>query len=148
MLTAAAQDASSANREQVRLSEVLISTPRPYDPSQVTEAKKKAQDLLARIRNGENFCAVAQANSEDPSSTHCGDLVSRGKLAPALESVAFSMKPGETPDVIRAKQGFIILKATDSSCEGTAPVEVLNVRVTTPELNQFVQDVMARVRQE
>ena len=58
--------------EQIRLSELLVSTekerqePAADDAQQLAAAKAKADDLLAQIRKGAAFDEVAKKNRTDP----------------------------------------------------------------------------------
>jgi peptidyl-prolyl cis-trans isomerase SurA len=105
-----------AQPERVRLSEILISTDQAGDDEQkLALDKAKAEDLLKQIRAGASFEDLAKKESQDPSSAQGGDLgfFGRGKLAKQLEDVTFAMKKDDVSDVIRTRQGFVILKVTD-----------------------------------
>ncbi len=101
--------------ERVRVSEILISTPQPYDRAQVIEAHQKAEEVLDAIRRDGNFADLARVNSQGPTAAAGGDIgfLSQGMLAPSLDKLVFRMKVGDVSDVVRAKQGFVILKVTD-----------------------------------
>lgn len=103
--------------ETARLSEILISTGPvgSADSQKIAAARTKAEGLLAQLRTGGSFEQLAKTTSDDASSVFGGDLgyFQRGKLAKSIEEVVFAMKPGEISDVIRTKQGFIILKVTE-----------------------------------
>jgi peptidyl-prolyl cis-trans isomerase SurA len=75
-------------------------------------AEAKANDLLKQIRAGTSFEDIAKKNSEGPSAAQGGDLgaFKRGTLAKELEDKTFALKAGEVTDVIRTKQGYVILK--------------------------------------
>jgi peptidyl-prolyl cis-trans isomerase SurA len=114
-----AHKSEMAQPETIRLSEILVSTdPKPNDKSddaqRLQAAKTKAEGLLAQIRGGAKFEDVAKKNSEGPSAAQGGDLglFQRGALAKELEDKTFAMKAGDVSDVIRTKQGFVILKVT------------------------------------
>jgi len=101
--------------ERVRVSEILISTPQPYDRAQIIEAHQRAEEVLAAIRRGDSFSDSARVNSQGPTAAQGGDIgyFTHGKLAPSLDELVFRMKVGDVSDVVRAKQGFVILKVTD-----------------------------------
>src|SRR5215475_14396617 len=109
--------------EQVRLSEILILTPQPYDATQVSEARKKAEEILEAVRQGKIFADLARADSQGPTAAQGGDIgyFMRGKLSHSMEDLAFSMKVGDVSDVVRTKQGFVILQVTDHLRPGVAP---------------------------
>ena len=86
-------------------------------------ADAKANDLLKQIREGANFEDVAKKFSDGPSAADGGTLgmFKRGQLAKELEDKTFAMKSGEVTDVIRTKQGYVILKVNDHQMAGVPP---------------------------
>jgi len=77
------------------------------------EARKKAQDLLDRIRKGEDFAKLAKENSDDPGSKDKGgeyDFFRQGKMVPEFDKAAFALKPGEVSDLVETQFGFHIIK--------------------------------------
>jgi peptidyl-prolyl cis-trans isomerase SurA len=117
--------------EQVRLSEILISTePKPTDDpktaasiseeQRVAEGQAKANQVFEQIQKGAKFDEVAKKNSDGPTAAQGGDLgyFKRGTLAKELEDVTFGMKAGEVTKPIRTKQGFVILKVTEHQQAG------------------------------
>ena len=137
--------------EQIKLSEILVSTQKPNppadqkaasttpatstpateDPQQLAAAEAKAQDLLAQIRKGASFEEIAKKNSDGPSAPQGGDLglFKRGMLAKELEDKTFAMKPGEVTDVIRTKQGFVILKVSEHQQAGVPGLKEMEPRI-------------------
>jgi peptidyl-prolyl cis-trans isomerase SurA len=122
--------------ESVRLSEILVAPEKPAakpaagagqdaakqadDTAALTAAEAKANDLLKQIKGGASFEDVAKKNSMGASAAQGGDLgvFKRGMLAKELEDKTFGMKTGEVSDVVRTKQGYIILKVTDHQQAG------------------------------
>ena len=136
--------------EEVGLSEIMVSTqparqnvedkdkpataqdkPLPEDPAKVAEAEAKAKGLLEQLRKGAKFDELAKKNSDGPTASQGGGLgnFKRGELAKDLEEKTFSLKPGETTDVIRTRQGFIILKVTGHRQAGVPPVKEISERI-------------------
>jgi peptidyl-prolyl cis-trans isomerase SurA len=134
--------------EQVDLAEILVSTeaPKPAeatkssdpkaateavkapepaveDPARVPAADAKAKELLESIRKGAKFEEVAKKSSDGPTAPQGGELgaFKRGALAKELEDKVFAMKTGDVSDVIRTKQGFIILKVVEHQSAGIPP---------------------------
>lgn len=122
--------------EQIRLSELLVSTEKKdknatADEAEITAAKAKAEDLLAQIRKGASFEDTAKKNSDGPTAAQGGDLgfFKRGALAKELEDKTFAMKPGDVSDVIRTKQGFVILRVVEHQLAGVPPLSEIEPRV-------------------
>lgn len=64
----------SSTTDQVRLGEILISTPQPYDRDQVAGARKKAEQVRAAVGREGTFADIARADSQGPSAAQGGDL--------------------------------------------------------------------------
>ena len=130
--------------EEVGLSEIMIATQPakqnvegkdkpdaaqdkslPEDPAKVAEAEAKAKQILEQLRKGAKFEDVAKKSSEGPTAAQGGTLgtFKRGELAKDLEDKTFALKPGETTDVIRTRQGFIILQVTAHRPAGVPPLK-------------------------
>src|SRR5579864_7745934 len=120
--------------EQVRLSEILVSTqPSPTedpktaasitDEQRVATAQAKADQLYDQIEKGAKFDDVARKNSDGPTAAQGGDLgyFKRGTLAKELEDTTFGMKAGDVTKPIRTKQGFVILKVSEHEEAGVPP---------------------------
>jgi peptidyl-prolyl cis-trans isomerase SurA len=126
--------------ETVRLSEILVSTqppsvdkntPPPPEAQRLEAAQKKADEALAAIKKGEKFEDVAKKYSDGPSAQQGGDLgeFKRGTMAKELEVRTFAMKPGEVTDVIRTKQGFVILNVTEHTPAGVPPLKAIEPNI-------------------
>ncbi len=103
----------------------------PEDPAKVAEAETKAGQILEQLKKGVKFEDLAKKSSDGPTASQGGTLGSfkRGELAKDLEDKTFALKPGETTDVIRTRQGFIILKATSHRPAGVPPLKEISDRI-------------------
>ncbi|MFZ0859075.1 MAG: peptidylprolyl isomerase [Candidatus Sulfotelmatobacter sp.] len=95
------------------------------DAAALSAAEAKANDLLKQIHDGANFEDIAKKYSDGPSAADGGALgiFKRGQLAKELEDKTFAMKTGEVTDVIRTKQGYVILKVVDHQMAGIPPMK-------------------------
>jgi peptidyl-prolyl cis-trans isomerase SurA len=95
------------------------------DEASLSAAEAKANDLLKQIRAGASFDDIAKKNSDGPSAADGGALgmFKRGQLAKELEDRTFAMKSGDVTDVIRTKQGYVILKVEDHQQAGIPPMK-------------------------
>ena len=135
--------------ETVHLSEILVSTEKKPNDSRddaaiLAAAQDKANHLLAEIKKGAKFEDVAKKNSDGPTAAQGGDLgqFKRGTLAKELEDKTFAMKPGEVSDVIRTKQGFIILKVTEHTEAGVPPLNKMESRIQDALYMQKLQPAL------
>jgi peptidyl-prolyl cis-trans isomerase SurA len=94
-------------------------------------AEAKANDLLKQIRAGAAFEDIAKKYSDGSSAAEGGELgvFERGKLAKEIEDKTFALKAGDVTDVIRTRQGFVILKVNDHQMAGIPPLKDVLPRI-------------------
>ena len=145
-----------AQPEQVKLSEILVSTDKGSgdDEARLAAAKAKAEDLLAQIGKGANFDEIAKKNSDGPTAAQGGDLgyFKRGTLAKELEDITFGLKAGGLSGVIRTKQGFVVLKVTDHQSAGIPSIEEVGPKIQDAlymqKLEPALRDYLKKLREE
>jgi len=110
--------------EQVALRAIEIST-EGKNATEIAEQKKKAEDLLKRINDGEDFSVLAKRFSDGPTAQQGGYLgvYKRGELNKQLEDTVFTMKKNQLTDVIETKQGFLIMQVLERYEAGVQPYE-------------------------
>jgi peptidyl-prolyl cis-trans isomerase C len=100
--------------EAVHVSHILLRVGAQGRDRAQTEAL--AQELLERLRAGEDFATLATEYSEDPGSApKGGDLgfFERGRMAKPFEEAAFTLtEPGELSDIVETQFGLHILRFT------------------------------------
>lgn len=102
--------------EQVAASHILLAF-KGAERSKATrdekEAKKLADEFLAKIRKGEDFGKLAAEHSDCPSGkSKNGSLgeFKHGVMAKEFENTAFSLKVGEISGVIKTPFGYHIIR--------------------------------------
>lgn len=110
----------------------------------LSAAEAKANDLLAQIRKGAAFEDIAKKFSDGPSAAEGGALgiFKRGQLAKELEDKTFAMKAGEVTDVIRTKQGYVILKVVEHQDAGIPPLKVAETHIQDALYYQKLQPAL------
>jgi len=105
--------------EQVALRAIEIKTEGKKE-SEVPELKAKAENLLKRVKEGEDFGELAKRFSDGPTAQQGGFLgvYKRGELSKELEDIVFQMKKNGLTDVIETKQGFLVLQVLEHYDEG------------------------------
>jgi len=105
-----------AQSEERRASHILIGVAEDAKPEQKAAAKKKAEDLLAKVKAAPtSFARLAKENSTDGSAEQGGDLgfFARGAMVPEFEAAVFALKPREISPVVESKFGYHIIQLTD-----------------------------------
>lgn len=88
---------------------ILVKT----NPGQDAEAKAQATKLLADIKGGANFGALAAKFSADPGSARDNGFLppsGRGAYVPAFEQAGWSLAPGAVSGLVKTEFGYHILR--------------------------------------
>lgn len=99
--------------EQIQASHILLKT---GEGKKEEDVRKRAQDLLAKVKAGADFGELAKKFSEDESNkAKGGDLgfFGRNAMVPEFEQAAFALEPGQVSDVVKTPYGFHIIKLTE-----------------------------------
>lgn len=92
-----------------RVAHVLVSTAGRSE----ADARKRAEEALAKIAAGETFARVAATYSDDAGSKEAGgDLgfVGRGVLEAPLDAALFQLRAGDVSGPVKAADGIHLLK--------------------------------------
>ena len=114
--------------EQVRASHILLKTEGKDDAA----VKKQAEDLLAKVKGGADFAALATKFSEDEvSATKGGDLdfFGKGAMVKEFDDVAFTLNPGETSDLVKTQFGYHIIRVMEKRAVSTRSLDESRVQI-------------------
>jgi tetratricopeptide (TPR) repeat protein len=83
----------------------------------VVDSAEQAQRIVARLNGGEDFIALARAESIDPTAGAGGFLgrVTRSTLPPVLRDALVGVAPGQLSPVVQIPIGFAILKVVEDT---------------------------------
>jgi peptidyl-prolyl cis-trans isomerase C len=102
--------------ERVKASHILVRVQANADAAEREKALAKATAILADVKAGKDFAALAKEHSEDPGSGgNGGDLgyFQRGQMVPPFEQAAFVLAVGQTSELVTSDFGFHIIRVTD-----------------------------------
>ncbi len=156
--------------EQVRLSEILISTqapaaakataggtplpPQSPEADTVAKAQAKADDVYKQLQGGAKFDELAKKYSEGPTAANGGDLeyFKRGVLSKDLEDKVFAMQAGQYTEPVRTNQGFVILEVTEHQSAGIPPLkdvqEQVHQQIYLQKMQPALRDYLTKLRED
>ena len=128
--------------EKVKVTDEEVAKYITEHPELDTSAKRtKAEEVLGRAKNGEDFATLANEFSEDPGNMNPqtqqknGGLYAdtpKGRMVPAFEQAALALEPGQVaPDLVETDFGYHIIKLEkkgESKDPQGNPTETYDVR--------------------
>ncbi len=106
-----------SGNEERRASHILINAGKDAPAADRAKAKARAQELLAEARKApDQFADLARKFSQDKGSAPNGgdlDFFARGAMVKPFEEAVFSMKKGDTSEVVESDFGYHIIRLTD-----------------------------------
>jgi len=114
--------------EQVRARHILVQADSATPAEDRARARATAEEILAVVRTGADFEALARERSQDATAAQGGDLgwVARDKMVPEFEAAAFAMRPGEVSSLVETVFGFHVIRVEGR--RGGEPVPEAKVR--------------------
>ena len=109
------------NKHQYHLAHILISVKSDSNPNGLSDedAKKKAEEILKKIKDGADFATLAKENSNDTANaSNGGDLGWSSKednsFVSEFSSVAYALSKDQVSDVVKTSFGYHIIKVLDT----------------------------------
>ena len=132
------QVGSTAASDQVSLSVIVVRTP------------EEGQEILERLRKGENFAQLARENSIDPTAEAGGYL---GKFSPSalrseLRDALRAVGPGQISPIAHIPSGYAILKVADDDRPKTEAPSGRSLPFAATGTVKFSPDVSGLVEAE
>jgi peptidyl-prolyl cis-trans isomerase D len=125
--------------ERVHARHILVSTQGKSDEEKKA-LRKKAEDLLAKVKGGADFAQVARENSDDPGTRDNGgdlDFFGQGQMVyPEFDAAAFALKPKEISNIVTTEVGYHIIQVLEKEPARLTPFEQVRA--------QLEQDVRER----
>jgi peptidyl-prolyl cis-trans isomerase C len=138
---------------QIKASHIMIMLDASADQAKKDDAKKQLETVLARLKAGEDFAAVAKEVSQDPYTKDKGgdlDYFSKGQMVQAFEDAAFALKPGELSSIVETDYGYHIIKVTDKKDAKTISMdeskEDIRSNLKSSKVNSDVNKYVAELK--
>ncbi len=142
-------DDNKKDFDKVTVTHILISTvdsqSQPVSAGKKAEAKKKADDLLAKVRAGEDIQKLALENSDDkPGVTeNKGEYTfGRGEMVPEFEEWAFKDHVAGDSDIVESQFGYHVMqfhKRTETPLDDTIKSSLKNTLIYTKFSEDFTK---------
>jgi parvulin-like peptidyl-prolyl isomerase len=104
-----------ASEKRYRASQILLLVKKGATPDEKKKVMDNARKILAEVKAGKDFAALAKKNSQDPSSAASGGDVGwfkHGDLMKEFENAVATLQMNQVSDVVETQVGCHIIKKT------------------------------------
>lgn len=137
-----ADKAKYVRPEGIRVAHVLLRVNEGDAATSDAAVRAKAEALLAELRKGADFAALAKENSQDRGSADKGGELpgwrDKGRLVAPFEKAAYALKPGEISDLVRTNFGYHIIKLLEHRPAAQLPYEEVKEQIVTRLKNELI----------
>lgn len=140
--------------KEYRIEDILIATSDTPSPQEIASAKQRAEMILDKIHNGENFDKEAQAESAGKNALQGGDLGWRklAEIPSAFAAQVVAMQKNDVAGPIQTPNGFHLIRLTDvrsTGSNGAAPNrKMVENLLLQQKFEQAVQNWVSKLRSE
>jgi len=122
---------------------ILISTENK-EAEELPALRQKAEEVLAKAKNGENFAELARQYSDDATAQNGGNagFFERGMMAPEIEAVVEKLERNGVSDIIQTRFGHMIVKLLDRTSAGVPPLSEVETRIHEQLYLQKIQPAL------
>jgi peptidyl-prolyl cis-trans isomerase SurA len=114
-----------SSAKKVHLAGIFLLLKRPDDQREVQEIQQKGEEILERLKRGEDFGDLAKKFSEGPGAADGGDLgmFDADQLDPQFRKIIDTLPEGSVSGLIPTSKGIQILKVTQKQVGKVKPLE-------------------------
>jgi peptidyl-prolyl cis-trans isomerase D len=142
--------------EQVKVSHIWVKMPLPrtdgkIDDKAVSEAQKRADDLLKQLQGGAKFEDVAKKSSEDPGSSNVGGSlgwISKSQMGPEFEKAVSALDKGKVSGVVKTLDGFHIIRLDDKQDAHMKALDEVKAQIEPVVKQQKAQQAAQKVAED
>jgi peptidyl-prolyl cis-trans isomerase SurA len=145
--------ARARDTTEYNVSHIYVPVPESATAEQIAAAKQRAEDIVRRLRGGEDFARAAVTYSQGQNALTGGVLgwKSAAQLPELFVNALAKLEPRGITDVLRGPNGFHILRLNDrrTAAPAEAPIQETHVRhiLMKPSAIESAADVKKRLLQ-
>jgi peptidyl-prolyl cis-trans isomerase SurA len=143
--------ASGQSDIEYHLSHILVAIPEAASPEEIQAAEQRAGSILVRLRNGEDFSAIAIAESDGQTALEGGDIGWRslGQIPSLFVDSVKTMQVNDVSELIRSSGGFHIIKMLEKRGDERHMVEQTRARhiLLKPDAVNTDEELLIRIQQ-
>ena len=124
------------NEEEVHARHILVPT------------EDEAKAILAQLKGGADFAALAKEKSKDPGAAEGGDLgyFTKEQMVPEFADVAFKLNKGQLSDPVKTQFGWHVIKVEDKRMRPTPTFDQVKPQIENYVAHRAQADLVENLR--
>ena len=142
------QDKIGEESTQYHLGHILIAVKEGASSTEIQKAQSEADELVKKLRTGQDFSQTAISNSDDANALKGGDLGWRtqSEIPTLFVNEIKQMQQGDVSEPVRSPSGFHIIKMLELKGTDNHVIVKTKVRHILIKTNDLVDDAEAKKR--
>lgn len=124
------------SEEEVRARHILV------------ETEDEAKAIIADLKKGGDFAAIAKAKSKDPGGAEGGDLgfFTKDQMVPEFSAAAFKLAPGTLSDPVKSQFGWHVIKVEEKRARKAPEFDQVKPQIEQYATRRAQADIVAKLR--
>ena len=114
----------------------------------LVESEDDAKKILADLKKGGDFAAIAKEKSKDPGASEGGDLgyFSKDQMVPEFSETAFKLDKGQLSDPVKTQFGWHIIKVEDKRTKPVPEFDKVKDQIETYVSRKAQAELITKLR--
>jgi peptidyl-prolyl cis-trans isomerase C len=125
-----------AGQQEVRARHILVKT------------EEEAKAIVAELKNGGDFAALAKQKSTDPGAADGGDLgyFPKEEMVPEFAEAAFKLEKGQISEPVHTRFGWHVIKVEDKRERQVPPFDQVRDQLATHLVRKAQAELITKLR--
>jgi peptidyl-prolyl cis-trans isomerase C len=115
----------------------------------LVETEDKAKEIVAKLKAGGDFIALAKENSKDPGAPEGGDLgyFAKSQMVPEFAEAAFKLEKGQISDPVKTQFGWHVIKLEDARDRPVPPFDTVKDQIANFIVQRAQAELVMKLRE-
>jgi peptidyl-prolyl cis-trans isomerase C len=115
----------------------------------LVDSEEKAKEVVAKLKAGGDFAALAKEFSKDPGAAEGGDLgyFSKDQMVVEFAEAAFKLKKGEISEPVKTQFGWHVIKLEDRRTKPVPAFEQVKDQIEQFLVRKAQSDLVLKLRE-
>ena len=115
----------------------------------LVETEDEAKAIIAELKKGGDFAALAKSKSKDPGGAEGGDLgfFTKDQMVPEFSEVAFKLEPGTLSDPVKSQFGWHVIKVEEKRARKAPEFDQVKPQIEQYATRRAQADIVSKLRE-